>query len=364
MSASSSSDSAGWRHARAHLDAVGITEERRQVVGGVVDGVGQQRRTAGHMGQVRRRSVADDDAAHGVTRPAPFVEEQPLSAIRRLGRRRCCRRPLCGDPAVEVLARLGDHQQAHVGVLQTAELGALAAIDAGLVGLDHEDVRTVRQGVELAVQVGDPEAVDDVGRQQPQLDLFTDGNVDLVGHGDPLVPILRRPPELVPDDVDHDAPRWCGSRDGLHRRHAEHQRHDQHRERHENAETDDPRRGHPPGDLWAIGHLAAVAGGLASAGEPSAQHGHDEQDQDEDVHGAAHDQEHPPQLRDLLGGRSALPRKHRAHRSPPSQNPVAARPRRPTAHPRPGGPFPARRPRKPVPGAPTSPATASPTTCP
>src|SRR5438477_551630 len=39
-------------------------------------------------------------------------------------------------PGVELLGRLGDHEQAHQRVLQAAELGALAAVDACAIGAE------------------------------------------------------------------------------------------------------------------------------------------------------------------------------------------------------------------------------------
>ena len=62
-----------------------------------------------------------------------------------------------------------------------------------------------RKGVELAAQVGHPEAVDHVGGRQPQLDALADGDVQLVGHRDPGISVGRLPRELEPDDVDHQA---------------------------------------------------------------------------------------------------------------------------------------------------------------
>ena len=44
------------------------------------------------------------------------------------------RRELAGRASARTPPRLGDDQQAHMGVLQAAEFGALAAIDAGPVG--------------------------------------------------------------------------------------------------------------------------------------------------------------------------------------------------------------------------------------
>jgi hypothetical protein len=61
----------------------------------------------------------------------------------------------------------------------------------------------------LAVEVGDPEAVDDVGGVEEDLDGAADGDVDLVGGGEDvaglgeeLLAVLDFPPPLVADDLD------------------------------------------------------------------------------------------------------------------------------------------------------------------
>ena len=64
--------------------------------------------------------------------------------------------------AVELRRRLRDHVEGHVRVLQAAELGALAAEDAGAVGLEHHVVRLPRDHVDLPVQLRHPERVDHV----------------------------------------------------------------------------------------------------------------------------------------------------------------------------------------------------------
>jgi len=64
------------------------------------------------------------------------------------------------QPLLELRRRLGDDEQRHVGVLQAAELRALAAIGAGPVGAHRQRVRLPWDEVHLAGEIGHPEAVD------------------------------------------------------------------------------------------------------------------------------------------------------------------------------------------------------------
>ena len=70
--------------------------------------------------------------------------------------------PLGESPGLELGFRLHDDPQQHVGVLRAAVLGALADVDARLVGLHPEVVLAVRNQVGLPRELGNPEAVDHV----------------------------------------------------------------------------------------------------------------------------------------------------------------------------------------------------------
>ena len=85
----------------------------------------------------------------------------PLGIARRLGRP-----DLRIAPALELLLRLGDDEDAHMGVLEAAELGALAAVDARPVGDEPDVVLLAGDQVLLAHEVRDPEGVDHVGRHR------------------------------------------------------------------------------------------------------------------------------------------------------------------------------------------------------
>ena len=74
------------------------------------------------------------------------------------------RRQLTRAPGREVGGAVGDHKEGHAGVLQAAELGALAAIAARRGGLDPGDIGDARDHVHLPGQLRDPEGMDHVGR--------------------------------------------------------------------------------------------------------------------------------------------------------------------------------------------------------
>ena len=64
------------------------------------------------------------------------------------------------DPCVPVLGRERDHPHEHPTVLETAELGALARVHAGVIRLHQDVVRPAGHHVLLARELRDPEGVD------------------------------------------------------------------------------------------------------------------------------------------------------------------------------------------------------------
>ena len=177
----------------------------------------------------------------------------------------------------------------------------------------HERVGAVREGVELAGEVRHPEAVDHVGRGQPQLDPLADRDVHLVGDGDVLVAVRRRPRELTADDVDDQA--VPGPRQRPHRRHAGGERDDEQDHRQHDAEADDPARRRGRRDVAVLGRWRLPAG------PPLPDDRRDQQHDDEDEHGRTEHQEQPPQSGDAISapGRgqehsAPLPAWRRSHR--------------------------------------------------
>src|SRR4051794_2060232 len=96
-----------------------------------------------------------------------------------------------------------------MGVLNPAKLRALAAIPARLVGLNPLVRNARRDQVALAVEIRDPEAMDDVVGRATNANGAAHGNVDLVGGDDDLagivVEVANVPPPLVADDFDNHA---------------------------------------------------------------------------------------------------------------------------------------------------------------
>ena len=74
---------------------------------------------------------------------------------------------LVGDPCVEVVLRQRHGLHPHVRMGQAAELGALAIVNADGVGFEVEGVIAVRDRVTLAVELRDPERVDDITAGDP-----------------------------------------------------------------------------------------------------------------------------------------------------------------------------------------------------
>ena len=74
---------------------------------------------------------ARNGVAHRARAPLDHVLAAQLLGCS--GRRR--RRAVRGQPALEHVGRVDDHDECHLRVLNAAVLGALAAVDAGPVGL-------------------------------------------------------------------------------------------------------------------------------------------------------------------------------------------------------------------------------------
>jgi hypothetical protein len=101
---------------------------------------------------------------------------------------------------------------AHASVAEAAELGALADVDAGLVGLHPQRVHTAGDCVALAVELRDPVAVDDVAAGDAQqhvgvggdhqLTAGDDGIGDLDATADTALDVVVLPPPLLAGDVD------------------------------------------------------------------------------------------------------------------------------------------------------------------
>src|SRR4051794_5112901 len=93
---------------------------------------------AGNVGEVRRHGAARNGPANPVAHHAGTAQEQVMTEL-CLGRwRGRCRFELIVKPRIEVGSSLGNDERSHMGVLRTAELGALTTIDARPVRLEIE----------------------------------------------------------------------------------------------------------------------------------------------------------------------------------------------------------------------------------
>src|SRR5581483_1347380 len=116
----------------------------------------------------RMRLCAGDGVADG----AATAQEKTLAIDERRIRRWRVRLRCRSKPGLELWTRLGDNIECHQCVLEAAKLRALPAIDTRGVG--GEPLRPDVSGDEiaLAVEVRHPEAVNDVGRPELELNWF------------------------------------------------------------------------------------------------------------------------------------------------------------------------------------------------
>src|SRR4051794_20596090 len=124
---------------------------------GVGDGAGGERLPARQMRQVGPYGPLGRGPTDRVAARALIGLEYRLAALRGGSGRLSRRRRHVSKPGIERRARLGDHLEAHVRVLEAAELGALASVDGRLIGVEQAGVRLSRDQVDLAVQLGNPE---------------------------------------------------------------------------------------------------------------------------------------------------------------------------------------------------------------
>src|SRR4051794_40168131 len=93
-------------------------------------------------------------------------------------------------------------------MFEPAELGTLTPEGPGAIGPEERPRRMSRDQIGLAMEVGYPEAVDDVGRLQFEADGAADGDVNLVGRGDHVTRsrglVLDPPPPLMTGYLDRE----------------------------------------------------------------------------------------------------------------------------------------------------------------
>src|SRR5581483_9315033 len=190
-------------HIVAGFDLLWVAQPALEVLRRIGQRIAGDALAAAKVREVRADLRLGGRAAQGMAGDAGAVGEE-LVALRdqrclvrlaRLRRSRWCRRgaearlrrnaALLLHPGVERAGRLGDDDEAHQRVLQAAELGALAAIGAGLVGAQPHAVDAPGNDIGLAGQMRHPEAVNDVYRFELDLDRLADRNVELGGGDHP-----------------------------------------------------------------------------------------------------------------------------------------------------------------------------------
>ncbi len=116
---------------------------------------------------------------------------------RRIGGRAHCLPPQAARPRKRrgvIGLRMHDDVEAHAGVPLAAELGALALIAPGRVGLQAQVLDASGDGVDLAGQARDPQRVDDVATGDHDVHRHAGGQVQHAFGGEPaLVGIAEDP---------------------------------------------------------------------------------------------------------------------------------------------------------------------------
>ncbi len=158
------------------------------------------------MSEVRARAGDGRRSPDRVTRGAGSGRDQ-RQASGRGGIGRCGRGPgLDRQPRREVFGGVDPHIQRHLGMLQAAELRALAAHPSQPARRDRQMVGPPRDHVDLAAEVGDPERMDHVGRADFDARGPVDRQMQLVGGLDPPpgrgIAVFQPPPPLLRRDPD------------------------------------------------------------------------------------------------------------------------------------------------------------------
>src|SRR5215204_785772 len=118
------------------------------------------------MCEIWRRPRAGGRATNGVTHPAWAVLDKSQSLPLWCGCRGRGGGALMLEPVLESLCGLGDDDEAHVRVLQAAILSTLTAKSTGRVGLQPGGREAAGDQISLPVEVGHPEAVNDIAGTQ------------------------------------------------------------------------------------------------------------------------------------------------------------------------------------------------------
>ena len=204
----------------------------------------RDRAAAGQVGQVGTEPSAGQGTAYGVAERACRAGEHSLPRSRIRIRGRGGRLALEVEPLAELPRRLRDDRHRHLRVLRPAVLTALTAIDAGAVGLEPHDVLLARDEIGLAAELGNPEAVDHVARDELEADRLPHRDVNLVRRDRDTarraVEVVHLPPPLMAGDLHCDRGRSCRSGHGGLGHHGEHEDGGENHRRHDDPADHDP----------------------------------------------------------------------------------------------------------------------------
>src|SRR5579884_2636965 len=198
------------RHQIARLYVLRVRDPAGEIADRVRQGAGGDRAAAHQVAEIGAEAAHRRRAVDRMADPAMRNElNPPLGFERRL--RGGGAFQLVRPPSVELLLRLRDDGERHVGVLQAAIFGALAAIETGPVGFDPGLVLLARDQIHLARQLRHPERVDDVDAGQFDPYRLAGRDVDLVGGLEAAAGVSAvvtdLPPPLVADDMDRQSGR-------------------------------------------------------------------------------------------------------------------------------------------------------------
>ena len=136
--------------------------------------------------------AVDRVAAHAT---GPLEEREPLRGVVASRWRRGLKLRLF--PGIEFRRRLGDDEEMHPGVLGSAEFRAAAEMCPGLVGLQPDVIRMLRNRRDFSREFRHPEFVQHVGRFEPHGDRLAHWDVKFIRHHDARLRVAPLPPPLM-----------------------------------------------------------------------------------------------------------------------------------------------------------------------
>src|SRR4051794_20771076 len=150
------------RHQIAGLRGLRVEDPATEMAARIRQPAGADREAAGDVGQIGSGGSAGYRALDRVAHNARPAKEHLLATFLLGILWLFCRAALFLFPAGKVLLGLGNNKQRHMRMLRTTELGALPPEGPRPVSRQVQHVHLTRDQILLAVQVGNPKAVDHV----------------------------------------------------------------------------------------------------------------------------------------------------------------------------------------------------------